>query len=454
MLPFKTRRTSQPQDAIEIDRSNPLSQSLLRSYDFSNGGMDAADLGVSRWNTGGLSESISRAGRGLRVNAQNTLSSSESLYPYISTGVTIILLAEKHAAITGASNFIFGETTTADAVNFNWGLYESVSTGNLSCFLKNAGGTSVNTPGGTAWVAGAGPQVWAMTYGDGDNFLRLYLNGVQVGAVAQTGLIQKNASSLVQSASWNTGATSFPNFSLIKADVFARNIGAAQVKALSDNPWQLFKPVSRSLWIPGTVSGGGPATVIPIGQQATGSVGTLVATGAAKGLPAGVSASSAVGTPVAVGGSSIPATVTPAGVSATGSVGTATATGQAKAYPAGVSATASVGSPVALAGGAAVATPAGVQAVGAVGNLIATGAAWCVPGGVSASGAVGTPVASGGAAVAAVAYPVGLVGYWSVGTPTINTTGIDTVSGAAARPSRLQVSNRAPRYQTGARHAR
>ena len=114
-----------------------------------------------------------------------------------------------------------------------------------------------------------------------------------------------------------------------------------------------------------------------------------------------------------------------------------------------ISATASVGSPVALAGGAAVATPAGVQAVGAVGNLIATGAAWVVPGGVSASGAVGTPVASGGAAVAAVAYPVGLVGFWSVGTPTINTTGIETVSGAATRPSR-----RAPRYQTGARHAR
>ena len=121
---------------------------------------------------------------------------------------------------------------------------------------------------------------------------------------------------------------------------------------------------------------GGASTVIPIGVQATGSVGT----------------------PVAVGGASIPATVLPEGVQATAAIGTVSARGAALAQPAGVTASGAVGSPVAIgeAAGVTVVYPAGVQAVSAVGTPGVIAAARVIPIGVQAMGEVGEPLAYAG----------------------------------------------------------
>ena len=447
-MPFikvPVKRTSQPQGAVEIDWGHPLSSHLFRAFL-----APSRELKTGAAPTAGLPLAATVDGIAIsNASSTSTYSWSGNSSPE-TTEATILVRAMRGGAQPDSGFGLAVTLVQASGTQDPFQLFIKDS-GERIRFNTTTNDTTEHSESAVDWPVGVF-QTGVYTYKSGVG-AKAYRNGALTtfssdALAGRTGTLKPAISTRISlSALRFNGAVSL-------VLVFSKALSTSEIKSISDNPWQLFKPVSRSLWIPGTVSGGGEATVIPIGQQATGSVGTLVATGAAKALPAGVSASSAVGTPVAVGGSSIPATVTPAGVSATGSVGTATVTGQAKASPSGVSATASVGSPVALAGGAAVATPAGVQAVGAVGNLIATGAAWVVPGGVSASGAVGTPVASGGVAVSAVAYPVGLAGFWSVGTPTINTAGIEAVSGAVTRSSRIQVSNRAPRYQTGARHAR
>jgi hypothetical protein len=213
---------------------------------------------------------------------------------------------------------------------------------------------------------------------------------------------------------------------------------------------------NNQLWIPDAVSAGGSATVIPIGQQATGSVGSPTATGAATTAATGVGAASAVGTPTAISGTSIPATVSPAGVVSASSVGTPTATGSSVtiangvqaissvgtptangasiAYVGGISAFSAVGTPTAIAGTSipATALPAGVSAMASVGTPSANGASIAYAGGISAFAAVGAPTAIGGVSGQATALPAGVQAISYVGVPTATAAAVVYAYGVQA----------------------
>lgn len=292
VIPRREIWTQQPQVPVEIDWSNPISAGLLRSYDFGNLGRDATRNGAAWWSTGSTQPAITTAGRGLKVAARGQLSSNESVSGQISTGITLFLIAEKNAKILSASDFIFGATTELDAGDFNWGFYESVSTGNLSGFVKNASNVSVNVTGGTNWLPDKGPQFWALTYGGGDNFVRLYLNGFEVGSAAQTGLIKQTALN-ARIAGWNAGSQT-PGFTVIRADIWNRNIGSDGVARLSKYPWQIFAPrETRNLFVP--VSVGGTTTVTSDSAAAYKVQGSIQSSSvAAYGIRSAIQSDSAV----------------------------------------------------------------------------------------------------------------------------------------------------------------
>jgi len=481
MLPFKTRRTSQPQGEVEIDWSNPLTNSLAVAVSpVGSYGMTKL-LGPNPITfVGTPAQTVSNKG----VGKTGGYMASQAGLNDAPLSIFIRCIITYSAATKGI--FSFGDVATEGIPRI------LIQQNNLSLRIYNVVGEYVFTSGNVITLGK--PIDIAYTHNGSSG--ALYVDGVRIYEDSST-----FSSGTNRFANWYvfSGYSGIPSGSMLEHFQWSRALSASEIKSLSANEYQLFKPQSRSLWIPGTVSGGGVATVIPIGQQATGSVGTLVATGAAKALPAGVSASSAVGTPSAKGaakasptgvsaaaavgalsakgaalgtplgvsatasvgtptviaGANIPATAIPTGVAANAAVGTPVATGAARAAPIGVQASASVGTPVVVAGGAAVAMPSGVQAIGSVGALIATGQAWRMAGGVSASGAVGTPVVlSGSSAIATPAglqavgstgtpvatgacrtYPLGLAGYWSVGTPMA----VPGVSGVAVvYPSGVQ----------------
>jgi hypothetical protein len=175
------------------------------------------------------------------------------MLPGISSGITVLFYAQKLGGNITASDFVFGEQETATG-QYNYGFYESGSSGDLVFFVHN-GATGVNAGGGTAWRSGQGPQLWVGTYGDGDNNIRMYLDGAQVGVAAQTGNIQRVTSALLRSCFWSGGT---PNFALITAGVLPRRMSAAEVARLGRSPWQLFAPEPRRLWVPSAA----PATPV------------------------------------------------------------------------------------------------------------------------------------------------------------------------------------------------
>lgn len=216
-----------PQSFQTANRSGEFGRGLLRLY---RGGHQLRDAALTKaaWSLGTLAPNATPLGVGTRINAGSTATSGESLSSQISSGMTLLFVASKFGQIGGAgSDFLIGEHATS-AGDYNWGLYENLSAGNLFFFVKNASGSATNSGAGTAWTAGAGPQVWTGTYGDGDNNIRLYLNGVQVASSAQTGNIQANNLTL-RSCFWQGGT---PNFVLLEAGIWNRCMPADEVARL------------------------------------------------------------------------------------------------------------------------------------------------------------------------------------------------------------------------------
>lgn len=387
VIPRREIWTQQPQGPVEIDWSNPISAGLLRSYDFGNLGRDATRNGAARWSTGSTQPAITTAGRGLKVAASGQLSSNESVSGQISTGITLFLIAEKNAKILSASDFIFGATTELDAGDFNWGFYESVSTGNLSGYVKNASNVSVNVTGGTNWLPDKGPQFWALTYGGGDNFVRLYLNGFEVGSAAQTGLIKQTALN-ARIAGWNADSTT-PGFTVIRADIWNRNIGSDGVARLSKYPWQIFAPQARQLFVP--VGGGGSVNANASGALSAVSVAAPSASASGGATASGsfasltLAAPNATATASGVGAGSFAAlSITPA---------TATANATTSATASGAFAAISISAPTATASGTA------------AGNAIATATPAQITINPATASAIGSAVASGAFAALSITPP-------------------------------------------------
>jgi len=207
-----------------------------------------------RWSVGTLLSEVGKAGQLVKVTARNQLVRGINI-PRITTAITLVMIAEKYGQISGISDFLYGECG-GGAIGgdpYNYGFYESSSTGNLSVFVHN-GTTGVNVGGGTAWTANAGPQVWVFTY-DGAN-IRLYLNGAQVNSGAQTGSVRRNTTATLRCNGWNA---STPNFGIYAGAVSARAFSASEIAAHFSTPalaWgALFDSSALDLIIPDAAGG-------------------------------------------------------------------------------------------------------------------------------------------------------------------------------------------------------
>lgn len=166
-----------------------------------------------------------RAGRALKFATTDVSTTTGRIVPGISAGVTAVMVAEPLATTT-ANNFLFAEARVGGP-EYNWGFYES-SSGILRAYVHNgSAGVSHNT--GYSWSSTRNIDVLVMTYGDGDNFVRVYRNGAELlSGTAQTGNIQRHTSAGLGMQCWNTSGCSML---LYAAAVLARRMSAAEVAA-------------------------------------------------------------------------------------------------------------------------------------------------------------------------------------------------------------------------------
>ena len=395
-------RVSQPQDAVGIDGTNAIAKRFAFLMLPTVGNTNLVN-GEALTKTGTFTNAPTPAGVG--ANFVGTTSDRLGEYlknpggvamPNASAGLTMFAVVVPNTVSTQQTIASFSRSGTQNTRT----RIEISGTGKAAFVIRHlANGTAASVNGVTTLAVGA-PYVIVGTSVN-QSLHKVYLNGVleaQSATTISSGASDWDSLFVGLDGVSNPGYTLPANCKILMFGAARGALSDAEVKSLSENPWQLLEPEVQRIWVDDYVSAGGGATVIPIGVQATGSVGTPSATGAATTTPAGVSASSAVGTPVAVGGASIPATVLPAGVQVVAAIGTATAIGAAVAQPAGVTASGAVGAPVAIGetAGVTVVYPAGVQAVAAVGTPGVIAAARVIPIGVQAMGEVGEPLAYAG----------------------------------------------------------
>jgi hypothetical protein len=420
-IKVRVPRTSQPQDLVGIDLRHPLiyggSESVCLIGGISTDAITGQPLVVS----GTDMASATPNGVGHFNNASGDLSPTVSNY---GGSISVTYWAGYWYGSDLTNRYLFGDYDGSSGTGL------TPSHGNIGGRWGYFNGGSVTDSGET--LVNGGYYVFVVTRDVASGALKVYKNGNLV--ITNAGVTANTSSFAVGSIGKNQTSFDTRSSTLVSGRMRYRSWTPAEVASFSANPWQIFEPEERLIWIPDAVSAGGGATVIPIGQQATGSVGSPTATGAATTAATGVSAASAVGTPTAIAGASIPATVTPAGVIAHASIGSLIATGAAWTVAGGVQAASAVGSPTAIAGTSipATALPAGVSALSAVGTPSSHGASIAYAGGISAFSAVGAPTAIGGVSGQATALPAGVQAISYVGVPTATSAAVVYAYGVQA----------------------
>ncbi len=417
--------TQQPTGPVEIDWSNPLTSGLqevlhptfqwdaTRKILLLGGGTVTAETTVAKFGT------ARQFGANRQMSTVATNKLSDAILPR-----TIFFQHQ----LTSAGNA--NVWTRAVAAGTPSEVFTTVGLGASYRYSRQVGGVNV---GNSVWGIGTvGVTSNLVLTNDGVTAANtvLYENGVVKTRIGTGGAAVTTATlpDKIYLGTNSSGAAA-ANTKMSLYLVWTRILTLAEIKEISRNPWQIFKPISNKIYIDG--GGASPnATVAITGVAGTGQVGTVVATGSAVTSITGVSGAGQVGTVVATPSVSVAIT----GVSGTGEAGTVTAKGDANTSVSGVSGSGAVGDVVA-GGGAIIAVTgvsgageagsvtakgdantsiSGVEGVGQVGDVFADGAgnANVSITGVSGTGQVGTVVATGNATVAIS----GVEGTGQVGT--------------------------------------
>lgn len=315
-----------------------------------------------------------------------------NLNPTVSVSVMAVVVLD---ASSGANERIFLAQEPSTPPYQGYGLFRN-NTGKIAFGAGNSGSIITEATEGTGQTGG---HTYIGTF-DGANVI-LYRDGVQVASVARSSAISYTANSVPFLGGYYPGSPNTTQYLRGKTGLVAvwgnRALSPAEARTLSANPWQLFAPLSRRLWVP-VSAGGSPALTgvsatgavgalspqisIPLtGVNGTGAVGTLTAVIGTTAALTGVSGTGAVGT------LQPQITVPLSGVNGAGAVGTLTPSSAVTAALAGVSGTGAVGT---IAPQLSIPL-AGVSAVGALGAMaVAGGNITIALSGVSATSALGT----------------------------------------------------------------
>jgi len=214
----KVQRTSQPQELVGIDWNNPLTVGL-REFVTGNG-----------FSANGNSVVVTEDG----LSAINTSPYQPANFP--ANEVTIFQSAV-FDAISNISSF--GVSSGGDS-----GFGFKNNTTSVRLFKYRASGTA-NTQSVSTRSLVVGRRVNVCGTFDGAS-QRLYEGGALLSSTANAEAVFWGASPVVRLGGFAAG--NFSGTASILA-YFARALSDAEVKSLSDNPWQIFEPTTEYIWV-------------------------------------------------------------------------------------------------------------------------------------------------------------------------------------------------------------
>lgn len=248
VITLNTPRTSQPQGAVEVDRNSPLIAGDTRVLVGSNYQYDPSTRQLYTVSSG-IAPNVSKCGlapRGKSSAQLALLSRVDTAVPYTVATVSrgMFKLATKQHGFTGATGVVWSSGFKAQAQVWDTSVssFKTVST----------------TVSDTAWLS----IVVTMSAA---KVMSLYVDGALIGTQTIDSFSSDSNPAL---------GIQFQDGTVYGETPIAVRTGncwsASEVAAWSSNPWQIFKPIPRRIWVP---SGVGDVIAALTGAQSTSSAG-------------------------------------------------------------------------------------------------------------------------------------------------------------------------------------
>lgn len=226
-------RTSQPQQPVPIDWSNPITRGL----------QECVTPQSLLTNVNGATKVATLTGAGLKGNG----TSSYFWRPYtgakITTAGTIFCIVNGATASADARIFSLGSSANATPII---ALQSSGSSAIRGGAFNRAGGQNTLDSDITAFESGV-PHTLASTFGGGLN--KLFQDGIFRQSVATTNDFSSYTLDRVAvGCLLRSTAGSFNSSAMLLGLIWNRALSDAEIKSLSDNPWQIFQPTNRAIY--------------------------------------------------------------------------------------------------------------------------------------------------------------------------------------------------------------
>lgn len=233
--------TSQPQGAVDIDWSNPLTKGLLRAYGFCRAGARSIRQIPNDFATwivrGAPAVRVGANGMSQYIPASGSVRNTDS--SYLSNITQNLTVAWEGEWISANGAELFGSLDPTEGFESNFAFHGGGS--GIAFCVTNASGIKVFSP--YYYGMASGKTIRLVGTYDGE-FVRFYVNGVFIGQTAHTGNVQANTAFHTSWGFWGgyDGLENTVRQTLILNCTWNPN----QVTAWSTNPYQIFKPLNRS----------------------------------------------------------------------------------------------------------------------------------------------------------------------------------------------------------------
>lgn len=256
LIALRQARNRQPQIRTELDWGNPINRGLVEAY---NWGAGKVDLVASRVATTdyALINAADQAGRAAKFSAEKHVITGQTWAG--ATEWTFLTLALPDTSKTAAISFANGVGAAGQSyLLFNTTSGFGASAGYVGFGSGSAAGSAVVTA-----VASAIRPYPAVYVGTQSDQRRVFRDGVLLGtgssgAVTIAGTGHVTCLNGIQGYSgYNSSASKY-----FLTMIWNRALSPEEIAAIGANPWQLFRPQERSIWVPSAGGGGAVSLVI------------------------------------------------------------------------------------------------------------------------------------------------------------------------------------------------
>lgn len=259
-LIFKKKRVRQPQYPVGIDQSNPITRNIAFAWNAAVPTVVNRERLATANNT---TNAVSPNGKAVDCAVSQVNLEFANYQPIVTsdgsgTGdFTVMVFANPAAAGGGAIEHVLAQKNDAEGVPYaqfflgaHAGALAAYVSGSFNFFTYNADQTEAVAAG----VCDGNYHLWTGVRQATNH--TLYKDGLSVATAAGTVRNISQANRYLAVGSRGNGTTDSYRDQAVYAFGWNRALTQAEIKIILDNPWQIFKPATRRIWMQDAAASG------------------------------------------------------------------------------------------------------------------------------------------------------------------------------------------------------